>query len=50
MSESTESVWRDEGPTMFSIHEARKSNASTKISKAIRELKTEKALRYCNVF
>ena len=46
MSESTESVWRDEGPTMFSIDYVRKSDVSIKIRKAIKELKAEKALRY----
>ena len=46
MSESTKSVWRDEGPTMFSIDEVINSDVSSKIRKNIRELKAEKALRY----
>ena len=46
MSESTESVWRDEGPTMFSVDEVIKSDVSSKIRTTIRELKAEKALRY----
>ena len=49
MSESTESVWRDEGPIMFSIDEVIKSDVSTKIRKAIIELRAEKAIRYCNL-
>ena len=48
-NESTESVWRDEGPTMFSVDEVRKSNVSSKIRTAIRELKAKNALRYCNL-
>ena len=49
MNENTESVWRDEGPIMFSICEVWTKDVSSKIRTAIRERKADKSLRYSNL-